>query len=87
MKKYDANEVPTIEILEVEQVGTGPANTFLAKEHLVKNWLTSTQDKVIYFQRTIFQPSTKPLFTSQKGGDQRKNYPFFKHASSRVAPA
>jgi hypothetical protein len=37
---------------------------FLGKEHLVKNWLISTKDKVIYFKGTLFQ-STKPLFTSQ----------------------
>jgi hypothetical protein len=38
---------------------------FLGKEHLVKNWLISTLDKVIYFEGTIFQGSTKPLSTSQ----------------------
>jgi hypothetical protein len=38
---------------------------FFGKEHLVKNWLISTLDKVIYFKGTIFQRSTKPLFTSQ----------------------
>jgi hypothetical protein len=38
---------------------------FLGKEHLVKNELISTQDKVIYFKGTIFQQSKKPLFTSQ----------------------
>jgi hypothetical protein len=38
---------------------------FLGKEHPVKNWLISTLDKVIYFKGTIFQRSTKPLFTSQ----------------------
>jgi hypothetical protein len=32
---------------------------FLGKEHLVKNWLISTPDKVIYFK------GTKPLFTSK----------------------
>jgi hypothetical protein len=38
---------------------------FFGNEHLVKNWLISTLDKVIYFKGTIFQGSTKPLFTSQ----------------------
>jgi hypothetical protein len=38
---------------------------FLGKEHLVKNWLISTLDKVIYFKGTFFLRSTKPLFTSQ----------------------
>jgi hypothetical protein len=38
---------------------------FLGKEHLVKNWLISTLDKVIYFKGTIFQWSTVPLFASQ----------------------
>jgi hypothetical protein len=37
---------------------------FWGTEHLVKNWLISTLDKVIYFKGTIFQQSTK-LFTSQ----------------------
>jgi hypothetical protein len=38
---------------------------FRGKEHLLKNWLISTLDKVIYFKGTIFQRSTKPLLTSQ----------------------
>jgi hypothetical protein len=38
---------------------------FLGKEHLVKNWLISTLDKAIYLKGTIFQQSTKLLFTSQ----------------------
>jgi hypothetical protein len=38
---------------------------FLGKEQLVKNWLISTLDKVIYFKWTIFQRPTKPLFSSQ----------------------
>jgi hypothetical protein len=42
---------------------------FLGKEHLVKNRLISTLDKVIYFKGTIFQQSTKPLFTSQNRGE------------------
>jgi hypothetical protein len=45
-------------------VGTGLAN-ILEEKHLVKNWLISTLDKVIYFKGTIFLRSTKPLFTSQ----------------------
>jgi hypothetical protein len=40
---------------------------YWGKEHLVKNWLISTLDKVIYFNGTIFQRPTKPLLTSQKG--------------------
>jgi hypothetical protein len=31
---------------------------FSGKEQLVKNWLISTLDKVIYFKGTIFQRST-----------------------------
>jgi hypothetical protein len=38
---------------------------FWGKEHPVKNWLIATLDNVIYFNGTIFQRSTKPLFTSQ----------------------
>jgi hypothetical protein len=38
---------------------------FLGKEHLLKNWLISTLDKVITFKGAIFEASTKPLFTSQ----------------------
>jgi hypothetical protein len=38
---------------------------FLGKEHLVKNWLISTLDKVIDFKGPIFQWSTVPLFASQ----------------------
>jgi hypothetical protein len=41
---------------------------FLGKEHFVKNRLISTLDKVIYIKGTIFQGSTKPLFTSQNRG-------------------
>jgi hypothetical protein len=38
---------------------------FFGKE-IVKNWLISTLDKVIYFKGTIFSGlGTKPLFTSQ----------------------
>jgi hypothetical protein len=37
----------------------------LGKEHLAKNQLISTLDKVIYFKGTIFQGYRKPLFTSQ----------------------
>jgi hypothetical protein len=51
------------------------------KEHLVKNWLISTLDKVITSKEQIFQRSAKPLFTSQMA----ENLPFFKHASSSVA--
>jgi hypothetical protein len=38
---------------------------FLGKEHLVKNWLIPTLDKVIYYEGTFLQGSTKPLFTTQ----------------------
>jgi hypothetical protein len=38
---------------------------FWGKDYLVKNRLISTLDNVIYFKGTIFQRSTKPLFTSQ----------------------
>jgi hypothetical protein len=38
---------------------------FLGKEHLAKNRLISTLDKVSNFKGTIFQRSSKPLFTSQ----------------------
>jgi hypothetical protein len=49
-----------------------------------KNWLLSTLDKAIYLKGTIFRG---PLFTSQNGLEiSRKNSPFFKHASSSVAP-
>jgi hypothetical protein len=57
----------TIEILDLEQVGmlAQVLQIFLGKEHLVKNWLISTLDKAIYLKGTIFQQSTKLLFTSQ----------------------
>jgi hypothetical protein len=38
---------------------------FLGKDHLVKNLLISTLDKVIYYKGTFLQGSTKPLFTTQ----------------------
>jgi hypothetical protein len=60
---------------------------FLGKNTLYKTRLIYTLDKVIYFKGTIFQWSTKPLFTSQNRVEiSSKNYPFFKHASSSVAP-
>jgi hypothetical protein len=48
---------PAIEILELEQVCmlAQVLQIFLGKEHLVKNRLISTLDKVIYFKGTIFQ--------------------------------
>jgi hypothetical protein len=60
----------------------------LGKEHLVKNRLISTLDRVIYFKGTIFQESTKPLLTSQNRAEisWKKILPFFKHASSSLAP-
>jgi hypothetical protein len=39
--------------------------TFGGKEHLVKNWLISTLDKVIYYKGIFLQGSAKPLFTTQ----------------------
>jgi hypothetical protein len=38
---------------------------FWGKEHLVKNRLISTLDKVIYHKGTFLQGSTKLLFTTQ----------------------
>jgi hypothetical protein len=38
---------------------------FWGKEHLVKNRVISTLDKIIYYIGTFLQGSTKPLFTSQ----------------------
>jgi hypothetical protein len=37
---------------------------FLGKEPLENSWLISFLDKIIYFKGTIFQGSTKPIFTS-----------------------
>jgi hypothetical protein len=58
---------------------------FFGKEHLVKNWLISTLDKVIYFKGTIFQSGLQKLSSLHKIGWRlaEKIYPFFKHASSR----
>jgi hypothetical protein len=58
---------------------------FWGKEHLVKNWLLSTLDRVIYYKGTFLQGSTKPLFTTQNRLETSwKNLPvFFLHASSR----
>jgi hypothetical protein len=36
---------------------------FWGKERLVKNWLISALDKVIYFKGTIFLRSAKPFFS------------------------
>jgi hypothetical protein len=58
--------VIAIEILVLEQVcWHRSCKYFFGEEHLVKNGLISTLDKVIYFKGTIFQRSTKHLFTSQ----------------------
>jgi hypothetical protein len=59
---------------------------FLGREHLVKNRLISTLDKV-YIKGTIFQRSTKPLFTLQNRVEisWKKVLLFFKHASSSVS--
>jgi hypothetical protein len=38
---------------------------FLGEENLVKSWLVSNLNKVIYFKGTILQRSTKSLFTTQ----------------------
>jgi hypothetical protein len=40
----------------------------------------------MYFKGSIFQGSTKPLFTSQNRRSAEKNFPFFKHAPSCIAP-
>jgi hypothetical protein len=39
--------------------------SFVCNLAVSKNSVIYTLDKVIYFKRTIFQGSTKPLFTSQ----------------------
>jgi hypothetical protein len=78
-----------IEILNLEQLHmlAQVLQIYWGKEHLVKNWLISTLDNVIYFKGTIFQRSTKPLFILQNRVDMSwKNDPFFKHASSSIAP-
>jgi hypothetical protein len=50
---------------------------FLGKEHLVKNWLISTLDKVIYFKGTIFRAVYKTsLHFTKLGEDQQKKLPF-----------
>jgi hypothetical protein len=60
---------------------------FWGKEHLIKNRLISTLDKVIYFKGTIFQCLQNLSSVHKKGGDQlKKILPFFKHASSSIAP-
>jgi hypothetical protein len=52
-----------IEILELEQVCFHWSSNIFGEKYLVKNRLISTLFKVIYFKGTIFQGSTKPLFT------------------------
>jgi hypothetical protein len=60
---------------------------FSGKEHLVINQLISTLDKVIYFKGTIFQRSTKPLYTSQNRVEiSGKNSPFFQTSFFRRSP-
>jgi hypothetical protein len=56
---------------------------FLGKEHLVKNWLISTLDKVIHFKGHNFSAVYKTsLHFTKQGGDQLKKIsPFF---STRV---
>jgi hypothetical protein len=56
-----------IEILDLEQVCmlAQALQIFLGKEHLVKNRLISTLDKVFYYKGTFLQGSTKPLFSTQ----------------------
>jgi hypothetical protein len=51
---------------------------FLGKEHLVKNWLITTLDKVIYYKGTFLQGSTKPLKPHKIGWRPAEK----KHASS-----
>jgi hypothetical protein len=78
------------EILDLEQVcWHRSCKYFWGKYvHLVKKWQISTLDKVIYFKGTIFQQSTKPLFTSQNRVEisWKKFSLFFKHASSSIDP-
>jgi hypothetical protein len=52
--------------------------TFWARKTLVKSLLISTLDKVIYYNGTFLQGTTKPLFTSQIGWrPAEKNLPVF----------
>jgi hypothetical protein len=65
-------------------VGTGLANIFGGKEHLVKHRMISTLDKIIFFKGTLFR-GLQNLSSLHKIGRRsaEKNYlPFFKHASS-----
>jgi hypothetical protein len=56
---------------------------FWRNNHLVKNWLISAVDKVIYFKRTFSRDYKTSLHATKEGGDQlKKIIPFFKHASS-----
>jgi hypothetical protein len=71
------NALPHIEILDLGQVGmlAQALRIFLGKEHLVKNRLIATLDKVInYFKGKNFLWSTKPLFPSQNRVETRDRY-------------
>jgi hypothetical protein len=52
-------------------LGQALQTIFWGKEHLVKSWLISTLDKVIYLKGTNFYRSTKPFFTSQNKVEMR----------------
>jgi hypothetical protein len=50
--------------IEIAHVLAALAN-ILGEKNLVKSLLISTLDKVIYYNGTFLQGSTKPLFSSQ----------------------
>jgi hypothetical protein len=61
-------------------VCTGPANILLERTPRKKLADLHPTEKIIYFEGTIFQSSTKPLFTSQNRVEIReKNSPFLKN--------
>jgi hypothetical protein len=73
--------------LELEQVLLALLQIVWGKEHLIKNRLISTPDKVIYFKGTNFSAVYKTLLTSQNKVEiSKKILPFFKDASSSIAP-
>jgi hypothetical protein len=68
--------VVPIEILDLEQVCWHRSCKYFWGEQLVNNRLTSTLDEPFYFKGTVLH----------KIGSAEKIIPFFKHASSSVAP-
>jgi hypothetical protein len=68
-------------------VGTGLANIF-GERTPCKKLADLHPRQGNYFKGTLFQRSTKPLFASQNRMEisLKKILPFFKHASSSVAP-